>query len=270
MKTFGLILGAGHIGKIHARRLQNLGVEISCADGRGDCLSALRNPNVPENGFALVSTPATFHFEYAKRALEAGWNVFVEKPLALSVADAEILIALAKEREKVLFVGHSERFNPAFERFRENFCRSHLAGIPLSLDFVRHNPFSVRGRDVSAAFDIGVHDFELFYELKRSAPEVSWDKVKVDFDFSRESAVSERFICAKFKKRDGTIFSLRENLCAPPEPGEADALEREHSEFLEILSSSKADRTEKLDSVWEGALFAVGMAERYSSPNSAK
>lgn len=270
MKTFGTILGAGHIGKIHARRLRELGVEIFCADGCENCLSALRNSNVPENGFVLVSTPATSHFEYAERALESGWNVFVEKPLATSVADAENLIALAKERERILFVGHSERFNPAFERFRENFCRKFLSESPISVDFVRHNPFSDRGRDVSAAFDIGVHDFELFYEIKRSVPGVSWENVRVNFDFLRDASLPERFIRAKFEKGDGSVSWLEENLGAPLGPGETDALGREHAEFLDLLAQSKEERAERLLPVWEGALFAVRMAERYSSPNSAK
>lgn len=122
MNTVGLVLGSGHIGKIHALRLESRGVKCLCVDGKERCLEMLRKAKIGDFGFVLVATPASSHFEYAKRALELGANVFVEKPLATSSAEAKVLVSLAKTREKLLFVGHSERFNPAFERFRETFC----------------------------------------------------------------------------------------------------------------------------------------------------
>ncbi len=271
MDTFGLVLGSGHIGKIHLRHLESRGVKCVCVDGRENCLEMLREPKISAFDFVLVATPASSHFEYAKRALELGKNVFVEKPLATSFTDAERLVSLAKKKERLLFVGHSERFNPAFERFRKTFCREILRGTLKSIDFVRHNRFSVRGRDVSAALDIGVHDFELFGELKRFAPGISWKDVVVSFDFSRDYACEERFICAKFEHRNGSEFLYKERMDAPLAVGEADAIEKEQGEFLELLSLLSKERLERMMPALESALFAVKMAEDYStSPNNAK
>ncbi len=271
MDTFGLVLGSGHIGKIHVRHLENRGVKCVCVDGRESCLEMLRAPKISAVDFVLVATPASSHFEYAKRALELGKDVFVEKPLAASSAEAECLVSLAKKKERLLFVGHSERFNPAFERFRKIFCREILHGTLKSIDFVRHNKFSLRGRDVSAALDIGVHDFELFGELKRLAPGVSLKDAAVNFDFSRDSVHEERFICAKFERKDGSEFLYRERMDAPLAAGEADAIEKEQTEFLEFLRLLPQERLERMMPALECALFAVRMAENYSTiPKSAK
>lgn len=271
MDTFGLILGSGHIGKIHLRHLESRGVKCVCVDGRESCRGMLRESKISAFDFVLVATPASSHFEYAKCALELGKNVFVEKPLATSSADAKHLVALAKEKERLLFVGHSERFNPAFERFQKTFCREILCGTLKSVGFIRHNRFSIRGRDVSAALDIGVHDFELFGELKRIAPDISWKDVAVNFDFSRDSAYEERFICAKFERKDGSEFLYKERMDAPLAAGETDAIEKEQGEFLELLRLLPEERSEKMMPALESALFAVRMAENYStSPNSAK
>lgn len=272
MNTVGLVLGSGHIGKIHALRLESRGVKCLSVDGKDRCLEMLRKANIGDFGFVLVATPASSHFEYAKRALELGANVFVEKPLATSSAEAKVLVSLAKTREKLLFVGHSERFNPAFERFRETFCSEISRGtLPYSIDFVRHNGSSLRGRDVSAALDIGVHDFELFFELKRTAPEVSWKDVSVNFDFSRDAACEERYIRARFRRNDGTEFRCTERMDVPIVPGVLDPIGREQSEFLKLLESPPKERVEKMMPALECALLAVEMAENYpASPNSAK
>lgn len=271
MDTLGLVLGSGHIGKIHLRHLENRGVKCVCVDGRENCLEMLREPGIFAFDFVLVATPASSHFEYAMRALELGQNVFVEKPLAASSSDVESLVSLAKKKERLLFVGHSERFNPSFERFRKMFCEKILRGTLKSIDFVRHNRFSVRGRDVSAALDIGVHDFELFDELKRLAPGVSWKDVAVNFDFSRDSVFEERFVCAKFERKDGSEFLCKERMDAPLVLGEADAIEKEHDEFFGLLALPPKERLERMLPALESALFAVKMAEDYSTiPKSAK
>ncbi len=272
MNTVGLVLGSGHIGKIHALRLESRGVKCLCVDGRESCLDMLRKPKIAAFDFVLVATPASSHFEYAKRALELGANVFVEKPLATSSADAKTLVSLAEERDKLLFVGHSERFNPAFERFREMFCSEISRGtLPQSIDFVRHNGNSLRGRDVSAAFDIGVHDFELFAELKRIVPEISWEDVLVNFDFSRDAACEERSIRARFRRGDGTEFLWKERMDAPLVPGVLDPIGREQAEFLSLLESPPKERARKMKPALECALLAVEMAENYPArPKSAK
>lgn len=106
-----------------------------------------------------VATPATTHYEIARRALERGRHVLIEKPIALRLEDADTLIAFASEKSLVLQVGHQERF--VFDALGL-FSR---AKPPLSVRCVRANPPTSRCNDVSVAFDLLVHDLDLLRRL---------------------------------------------------------------------------------------------------------
>src|SRR5262245_22887006 len=75
-----------------------------------DFAKVLENPDIDA---VVISTPASTHFEMAYRALEAGKDVFVEKPLAIDLRDGEQLASLAKSRGRVLMVGHILRYHSA-------------------------------------------------------------------------------------------------------------------------------------------------------------
>lgn len=270
MKTVGLVLGFGHMGRLHAKRLLARGVQTVCVDGSEACEKALRDSEISDVDFVLVATPASSHFAYVKRALELGKDVFVEKPLATTSADVNALVSLSEKSGKILYAGHSERFNPGFLRFREKFLESVRRGALKKLCFVRRNKGSDRGRDVSAALDIGVHDFELFYELKTAAPNVLWKTVDVRFDFSRNARRTVRRIGAVFEDESGKTWEVSENLDGNLSE-EADPIGLEQSEFLEMRTLPKERSAKKMRKLLDGALFAVRVAERYStSPNSAK
>lgn len=66
-----------------------------------------------------IASPAPLHFAHASAAIEAGKHVFVEKPVALDVAEAEKLCALAESRKRVLMVGHLLHYHPAYLKLRE-------------------------------------------------------------------------------------------------------------------------------------------------------
>src|SRR5207249_5623256 len=66
-----------------------------------------------------LATPATTHYEMARAALEAGKDVFVEKPLAIDVKQGEDLVELAKARRRVLMVGHILRYHPAILKLHD-------------------------------------------------------------------------------------------------------------------------------------------------------
>ena len=65
-----------------------------------------------------IAAPAALHADLTRRAIEAGKHVFVEKPLALTVAEAEELCALAERRDRQLMVGHLLQYHPAFIKLR--------------------------------------------------------------------------------------------------------------------------------------------------------
>lgn len=277
-KNFGIILGFGHMGHLHASHLNALGVRISAGDGERECLEFLSSDflkrTFPVKPFALIATPASSHFEYVKRALEARLDVFVEKPLSTSKEQAQTLIQMAVDSENLLFVGHCENFNPAFSRFKSEFLMAQEIAQLQSLVFTRHHPVSVRGRDVSEIWDIGVHDFGLLHELQKSAPQIVWDSVAVQFDENRESVKTERSIRAEFLSREGKTFVLNADLGCWRQPGTSlfqDPLFAEEREFLRLRTLPWKIQRQQVLSNWETALFAVQMAESYTGmPKSPK
>jgi predicted dehydrogenase len=102
-----------------------------------------------------IAAPAAAHFEMAEAALKAGKHVYIEKPLALTVAEADALIALAGAGGLVLQVGHQERFVLA----AMGLPRGERA--PRSLEFGRAGPSTGRGEDVSVVLDLMIHDLDL-------------------------------------------------------------------------------------------------------------
>ena len=102
-----------------------------------------------------IASPAPSHFQIAREALEAGRHLYVEKPLALAVDEADALIAAAERKGLVLQVGHQERFVLA------------AMGMPLTgraprrLEFSRCGPPSGRGEDVSVVYDLMIHDLDI-------------------------------------------------------------------------------------------------------------
>jgi predicted dehydrogenase len=111
-----------------------------------------------------VATPAIFHTAPALAALKAGRHTYVEKPLAVTVADADLLVAQADAAGLILAVGHQERLV---------FAAMGLFNIPhapLRLEAVRRGPPSPRNLDVSTALDLMVHDIDLAVTMARSEP----------------------------------------------------------------------------------------------------
>lgn len=102
-----------------------------------------------------IATPAPSHFEIAREALAAGRHVYVEKPLAMTVEEADILIALAERKSLVLQVGHQERFVLAA------MGAPRQGAAPRRLEFSRCGPPSGRGEDVSVVFDLMIHDLDI-------------------------------------------------------------------------------------------------------------
>jgi predicted dehydrogenase len=104
------------------------------------------------------------HLEIAKPAIEAGKPVFIEKPIAGSVNEAEELVALAARKNVPVQIGHIERFNPAI-RALENSPPS-----PMFIESHRLAPFDPRGTDVAVVLDLMIHDIDIILSLVKSEP----------------------------------------------------------------------------------------------------
>lgn len=137
------VIGCGYWGQNLVRNFTALGALSTMCDSNPQNLSRL-GPLYPsvksETNFervladeeikgVVISTPAVFHYSIAKQALKAGKDVFVEKPLALKVDEAEDLIKLAEKTGKLLMVGHLLEYHPAIVKLKELVVSGELGKI---------------------------------------------------------------------------------------------------------------------------------------------
>lgn len=115
--------------------------------------------NDPELDLILIATPTSSHFPLAKRALEAGKHVFVEKPMTATTAEAEELVRIAKNAGKHLFVDHTFVFAPAVRRMAQ-MANDGSMGDLLYFDSVRINLGLIQ-KDVNALWDLAIHDLSI-------------------------------------------------------------------------------------------------------------
>lgn len=125
------VIGCGYWGKNLVRNFHQLGALACVHDIDPSALAAMMAAySVPARSFdavladdgidgVVIATPAARHTEMAETALRAGKGVFVEKPLALKVAEAERLCRMAADAGRTLMVGHLMRYHPAFEKLAE-------------------------------------------------------------------------------------------------------------------------------------------------------
>jgi predicted dehydrogenase len=171
------VIGTGYLGKFHAEKYASLPdceliavVDIDEAAARNiaekhgakaltDYLELLGQVDA-----VSVVVPTTLHHRVAKDFLLAGAHVLVEKPITVTLEEADELIAIAHEKNKILQVGHLERFNPA------------VLGLdkeekPLFIESHRLAPFNPRANDVSVVLDLMIHDIDIILALVDSEVE---------------------------------------------------------------------------------------------------
>lgn len=115
-----------------------------------------------------IAAPAVLHASLARRALEAGKHVFVEKPLALQVDEAEALCTLADERDRRLMVGHLLQYHPAFIKLRQ-LVRDGVLGRLQYLYSNRLNLGKVR-REEDILWSFAPHDLSMILSLVGQEP----------------------------------------------------------------------------------------------------
>jgi predicted dehydrogenase len=173
------ILGVGHFGRFHALKaaanpaIHLIGLHDAAPDRAAQIAGEVGAPALsPEAVIAaadavIIAAPTRFHYALAEQALEAGRHVFIEKPIAASLEQADRLIALAARQGRVLQVGHIERFSAAFR----TVMATPSGGRALSFEAVRAAPFRPRSLDVSVVLDLMIHDLDLVMELAGGEPE---------------------------------------------------------------------------------------------------
>ena len=176
------LIGCGHWGRNLARNLAQLGAlkVVSDADPvllEGiralyagvavtlDTAAVLRDPSVDA---CVIATPPMSHFDLARQAMEAGKDVFVEKPLALTVRDGEALVALAERHGRILMVGHILEYHPAIEKLRELVVSGALGKIQYVYS-TRVNLGRIRTEE-NALWSFAPHDIHVLLRLSGELP----------------------------------------------------------------------------------------------------
>ncbi len=162
------VLGAGHLGKIHIKCIKDIPEYnlVGFYDASGENAIAVAEEHnissfdtiaalLKEVDVVDIVTPTLSHFHCAEQALKAGKHVFIEKPVTKTIEEAEKLIALAKEFDRKIQVGHVERFNPAFIA-----AQGHL-NKPMFIETHRLAQFNPRGLDVPVVLDLMIHDIDV-------------------------------------------------------------------------------------------------------------
>src|SRR3989339_1325605 len=169
------IIGTGHLGKLHVKMFK----QISECEVAGIFDSNSQTAKVTAREFntkafdnlddllneiraASIAVNTTAHHEIAKRCMEKGVHIFVEKPITASISEAEELVQLSSDRKLNLQVGHIERFNPAIISL-EKFIFE-----PMFIQTDRLAQFNPRGTDVAVVLDLMIHDIDIILSLIKS------------------------------------------------------------------------------------------------------
>jgi predicted dehydrogenase len=123
----------------------------------------------PEIDGIIIATPAHTHYELAKKALQADKHIMVEKPLALHAEEAEELIALAKQRGRILMVGHVFLYNAAVQKLHDLISSGELGKL-YYIYSIRVNLGQIRD-DLNAFWNLAPHDVSIINKLLGDVPQ---------------------------------------------------------------------------------------------------
>ncbi len=189
------VVGVGAFGRNHVRVWRELegaelaGIVDANADRARQVAAEFNTRVIPgmdalaAEGVSAVSlaVPTKDHARLGCRLLEAGLDVLVEKPMASSLGEADLLIASAQRAGRILQVGHVERFNPAVAAAQKIIAR------PLFFEVHRLGIFTPRSLDIDVVYDVMIHDLDILLsfvpapvvDLKAVGIPVITDKVDI-------------------------------------------------------------------------------------------
>ena len=184
------VIGCGYLGRFHAqkyaalpnselvavsdlslKRAQAVATEVGCL-AYTDYLDFLDKVDA----ISIVCTTSA-HYAIAIRCLEAGKHVLIEKPMTTTLAQADELINLARDKELTLQVGHLERFNSVIQELRP------WIKAPRFISSSRLSAFQLRCSDVNVILDLMIHDIDLIQSMV--------DSPIIDIQATGESVLSE-------------------------------------------------------------------------------
>jgi predicted dehydrogenase len=172
------VIGAGVFGRHHLRVLsQSLNATLvgvvdadperaAQAAAEHNCLTFATLGELQDNvDAAVVAVPTSHHAEVGCELLASGIDVLVEKPIAVDLASARRLVDTAAKHDRILQIGHLERFNPALAALKN------ITTVPLFFEIHRLSLFSPRSLDVDVVLDLMIHDLDIVLDLAGAMPE---------------------------------------------------------------------------------------------------
>ncbi len=169
------VIGTGYLGRFHAQKYaaleecQLVAICDAAADTARAVASELGTEGITDyrqlagrvDAVSIV-VPTQQHHAVAKWFLENGIHVLVEKPMTTTVAEGRDLLSAARRHERVLQIGHLERFNPAI------LALENIITEPRFIESHRLAPFNPRGADVNVVLDLMIHDIDIILDMVRS------------------------------------------------------------------------------------------------------
>lgn len=169
------VVGVGYLGKFHADKYAELpnselvavvDADENAARAIGEKLGvdALTDYSslLGKVDAVSIAAPTTLHYQIAKDFLQHGSHVLIEKPITVTLEEADELIKLAKTNNKLIQVGFLERFNAAILDLDTNNVQ------PLFIESHRLAPFNPRATDVNVILDLMIHDIDIILNIVRS------------------------------------------------------------------------------------------------------
>lgn len=245
------VIGVGHLGNFHVKQLLNIDcVElIGIFDTNQQRLDEISlkykinkydslNQLLQSADAVSIVTPTTLHKDIALLALKNNCHVFIEKPIAHTVDAANAIIREASKNNKVIHIGHIERFNPVVKKFNEN------KHDPLFIECHRLSKLNNRSMDISVILDLMIHDIDLMLHMIDSSiinivadginvVSQSVDLANVKISFKNGAVVN--LTASRISNKNMRKIRLFENNCYIS----LDLMDHKLSKYYAVFSQSK-------------------------------
>lgn len=182
------VIGTGHWGQNHARVFKELWLEkvldkvklcdinearvcditkVLGIDGTSKYEEILNDPEIQA---VSIATPSKTHYQLAREFIEAGKDVLVEKPMTMSIKEAEDLVGIANQNGRILMAGHVFRYHPAVRELKRRIDEGELGKIQNIIS--TRKMYGVPRTDMGVIYALGIHELDIFcYLLGRDYPE---------------------------------------------------------------------------------------------------
>ena len=272
-----LLLGLGRWGLNHLRNLRSLPVELYISEVTSERLDPARRLGVPESRLsadyrrfipevdaAVVVTPAPSHAPLCQELLEAGKDVFVEKPLAFAAADARRLAELADRKRRILQVGHILRFDPASEWLRHAISTGAFGSVRILR--ANFSGFKRPREDGGVMFADAVHMVDLFHYLLGQPPARVSGFTQ---DFLRRGMDDASFVSLEYENSHSVTWATAEtNYFLPGKSRELTVVGSEMTAVCDFTEARHKLRTFAHQHVREGTTFKAVHGERQDLESS--